>query len=233
MNRKTKAAVLAAAVFLTGTGVFATPSAPARVDADLRSSHWTTAFTNVVNLAWDWKAGVTHVELEIVGMGGTFATNFTEVTSNYLWRTFASNAPSSEDVYTLTLTVYTNGNGIAEVKTASLAVLAGAFGVTAVNADSGSPAWSKVKGNAVIPYAASFSDAATNAATAQLVIAKENGRVQTNAFADVAGYAGWKLRNSGWGYGLFDLALTFPGTAAEALTAELMRPLDGTAVSVR
>jgi len=233
MNRKTKAAVLAAAVFLTGNGVFATPSVPARVDADLRSSHWATAFTNVVNLAWDWKAGVTHVELAIVGRDGTFATNFTEVTSNYLWRTFAPKAPSSEDVYTLSLTVYTNGNGVAEVKAASLAVVAGAFGATAVNADSDSSAWSKVKGNAVISYDASFSDAATNAATAQLVIAKENGRVQTNAFAGVAGYFGWKFGNSGWGYGLFDLALTFPGTAAEALTEELTRPFDGTAVSVR
>jgi len=85
----------------------------------------------------------------------------------------------------------------------------------------------------VIPYAAFFSDAATNAATAQLVIDKENGMVLTNAFAGVAGYYGWKLGNSGWGYGLFSLELTFPGTAAEALTVELARPLDGTMVRMR
>jgi len=126
---KFKGAALAATAFLTGTVSIATLSSPVLIDADPGSVHWATAFTNGVHLAWDWKDGVTHhVKLDIVGTGGSFATNFTGITSNYLWRVFDSEVPVSEDVYTLMLTVYTNGDGVAEVKTASLAVVTGAFG---------------------------------------------------------------------------------------------------------
>ncbi len=225
-------AVFAATVFLKGVGVAAV-SEPVLVDGDRQSAHWATVFTNEVPLAWDWHGAVDRVALEIAGMEGTFATNFTSVTSNYLWLAFASTVPASEDVYTLTLTFYTNASVVTESLTSHLAVVTGAFGVSTVNAVSNSPAWSRVKDNVVIPYDAAFSEAATNAATAGLVIAKIGGRVQTNALADTVGCVGWKIRNSGWGYGAFDLSLTFPGTAAEALTAELMRPLDGTAVSIR
>ena len=212
---------------------FAADSAPVVVDGDLRSAHWATVFTNVVSLAWGWNEDVTRVELDIAGMGGTFATNFTSVTSNYLWQAFATDIPASEDVYTLMLTFYTNGNGVAEALTSRLAVVTGAFGAATVNAISNSLAWSKVRGDVVIPYDVVFAEAATNAVFARLVIAKDGGTVQTNAFADATGYFGWKLRNSGWGYGSFDVALLFPGTWAEALAVELTRPMDGTMIRVR
>jgi hypothetical protein len=47
------------------------------------------------------------------------------------------------------------------------------------------------------------------------VIAKEGGATQTNNLAGASGYFGWKLRAGGWGYGTFNLALTFPGTEGE------------------
>jgi len=222
----------AATALLVGSAVAAV-SEPVLVDGDLRSVHWATVLTNAVPLAWEWNAAATRAELEIAGIEGTFVTNFTSITSNYLWRAFATDIPASENAYTLTLTFYTNGNGVAEALTSRLAVVAGAFGAAAVNAVSNSPVWAKVRGNVVIPYDAAFAEAATNAANAQLVIAKVGGAVQTNALADTVGYVGWKIRNSDWGYGAFDLSLTFPGTAADALTAELERPMDGTMIRMR
>lgn len=231
-DKTTRIVTVLAVAFLTKMGALGEASQPILVDSDLQGSHWTTAFTNAVPLAWNWSADTTRVELGITGMSGSFATNFTAVTSNYLWQAFASDVPAAEDVYTLTLTRYTNGNTVAEVLTSRLAVVRGAFGETAVNSVSNSPAWSKVKGNVVLPYDAAFAEGAANAATAQLVIKKENGRVETNTFTEVAGYAGWQLVNSDWGYGTFDLALTFPGTAAGTLTAELTRSMGGTMVKL-
>ena len=75
--------------------------------------------------------------------------------------------------------------------------------------------------------------AATNSVTAQLVIAKTGGAVQTNLFTDAAGYTGWKARNGGWGYGTFLLTLAFPNTGTDALTAGLFRPLDGTMIRMQ
>lgn len=234
MKRMTSAtAVAAAAFFLTGTGACAEPSAPVLVDSALRGTHWTTAFTNAIDLTWDWCTNASKARLDITGMDGTtFTTNFTKTSSNYLWRVFASDVPASEDVYDLTLTFSTDGNEVVGALTSRIAVVTGAFGSAAVNAVSNSPTWTKVKENVVIPYDASFSEAATNALYTQLVIAKEGGAAQTNAFADVAGYYGWKIRRSSWGYGTFDLALTFPGMTNE-WTAKLMRLTDGFMLSVR
>ena len=235
-NRRnnTAAALTAAAMLLAGRGAFATLSEPALVDSDLRSAHWTTVFTNAVPLAWEWGTNATYAKLDIVGMNGAVTTNlYKNATSNWLWQAFAPGVPAAEDVYDLTLTFYTDTDVLAGALTARLAVVTGAFGAAEVNAVSNSPAWTKVKDNAVIPYDAAFSAAATNAVSAQLVIAKQGGATQTNAFPDVAGYFGWKVRNGGWGSGTFDLSLTFPPSGAAALTAELTRSSDGTMVRVR
>ena len=121
---------------------------------------------------------------------------------------------------------------IVGVLTSRLAVVHGAFGTTAVNAVPNSPAWTKLKENVVIPYNAAFSETAEDAFAAQLVIAKQGGAVQTNVFADVAGYYGWKIRRSSWGYGTFDLVLTFPGMTG-LWTAELRRHADGLIIIVK
>lgn len=234
MKRKTHSAALAAAaVLLMGVGAFAEPSAPVLVDSDLRGAHWGTTFTNAIDLTWDWGTNASQARLDIAGMDGTaFTTNFTKSVSNYLWRAFASDVPAAEDVYDLTLTFSTDGNVTVGALTSRLAVVTGAFGAAAVNAVSNSPAWTKVKENVLIPYDASFSGTATNALSTQLVIAKRGGVVQTNAFADVAGYYGWKIRRSSWGYGTFDLALSFSGMT-NVWTAELTRQADGFMFGVR
>ena len=229
-NRKnTVAAWVAATLLLTGAEAFATPSGQVLVDGDLRSAHWTTVFTNAVNLAWDWSTNATKAQLDITDISGTtYTTNFTkDVASNYIWQVFASDVPEEEDVYILTLTFRTAGDVIVGALTSRLAVVTGAFGAAAIDAVEASRAWQKVDKNVVIPYDASYSTAATNAASAQLVIAKQGGAVETNTFADVAGYYGWKLRNSGWGYGTFGLLLTFTGTTSE-WSATLTRLPDGT-----
>ena len=233
MKRRDRWVALAsAALTLTGAAAFAADSAPALVDAACRNKHWTTVYTNAVPLRWDWNTNAANAALAISGMNSAFATNFAAVTSNYLWRAFAQDVPAAEDVYDLTVTFYAAGGATVGALTSRLAVVTGAFGGTAVDPRPASASWSKVKENVVIPYDASWSAAATNAASARLVIAKPDGLAQTNAFADVAGYAGWKIRNGGWGYGTFGLALSFPG-ATNVWLAELTRLMDGTMIRMR
>ena len=231
MNRIGITAFKTMLLFITAS-CFAAPSASILVDSNTRNTRWSTVFTNAVPLSWDWSGSATSARLDISGMGGTFTTNFPDGTTSYLWRAFASDVTSAEDVYTLTLTVYSNGNNVAGAFTSRLAVVTGAFGVATVNAVSNSPTWSQVKTDVVIPYDAYWSEGATNAVSTQLVIDRTGGAAQTNAFADIAGYTGWKIRNSGWGYGTFDLSLSFPGTT-NVWYAGLMRPQDGTMVRVR
>ena len=225
----------AASVFLAGTGAFAEqPSGPVLVDNDLRGVYWSTVRTNAVDLQWDWCAGASYATLDIAGMNSSIATNFTAGTSNWVWQAFASDVPAAEDIYVLTLTFYTDSihGAVVGALTSRLAVVTGAFGETAVNAVSNSPAWQKVKTNAVIPYDASWLASATNASGSQLVIAKAGGTAETNALPNAAGYAGWKLTGGNWGYGTFNLALTFPG-AEGGFDAALLRSPDGFMFSVR
>lgn len=221
--------LLALAIQTVTAGV----SQPVLVDCGGQGMHWATIFTNTVLLAWEWPAGATHAALWAEGMNGTFSTNFTEGASNVLWRVFTSDAPEKEDVYDLSLTFYDDGNETVGMLTSRLAVVSGAFQAATVDAYTDGDVWSKVKQNVVIPFRAFFAEAATNAVTARLVIAKRGGATQTNGFPTAAGYYGWKIRNGGWGYGTFDFSLSFPETGADVLLAELFRPMDGTAVSVR
>lgn len=221
-----------ALLILANAAAGAAESAPVLVDSDLRSAHWSTAFTNVIPLAWDWNGNAASSRLDIAGMGGTFVTNFAAGVSNCLWRAFASDVPSNEDVYDLRLTVYSTGGTAAGVMTARLAVVKGAFGAAAVNAVPNSPAWTRVRTDVVIPYDASWAEGGERAEYSRLLITKAGGIVQSNAFENVAGYGGWKIRNSGCGYGTFDLALSFPA-ATNVCLAELVRAMDGTAICVR
>jgi hypothetical protein len=84
-----------------------------------------------------------------------------------------------------------------------------------------------------LPYDAGWAEDATNAVAGQLVIAKEGGATQTCALTDAAGYFGWQLVRSGWGYGTFDLALSFPDATTNVWSAALTRPLGGTMVRMQ
>jgi len=232
MKANDRLAILTYAVLtLTGAAVLAADSTPVLVDAAYRSKHWMTVYTNAVPLTWDWNTNATKATLAVNGMNSAFSTNFVTSASNYLWQVSGASVPASEDVYTLTLT-FSNNTSVVGALTSRLAVVAGALGQTPVNPVAGSRAWSLIKKNAVIPYDASWTEAATNAASARLVVAKEGGAAQTNAFENVAGYAGWQLVHSDWGYGAFDLTLSFPG-ATNVWAAVLTRPLDGTMIGMQ
>ncbi len=220
---------IAAGVGLGWAGTF---SSAVLVDATNRDRHWQTVCTNEISLRLDWPSESTRASLAIEGMNASFGTNVTSAVSNVLWRAFASGVPSSEDVYDLTLTFYTNGTMVADVQSGRVAVVKGAFGSVSVDAVAGSRSWWKIASSAVIPYDALWAENGTNVSASQIVIAKSGGGIQTNAFADASGYWGWKLRNSGWGYGTFGLTLTF-ANVTNAWTADVFRPLDGTTVSVR
>lgn len=208
---------------------------PVLVDAARSGKHWGTVYTNNVPLAWSWNWDATNAvraTLSLTGMNGSFSTNFTAVTSNWLWRVSETEVPATEDVYSLTLSFYSANDAVVGVMTSRLAVVSGAFGETLVDPVPESKTWARVRNNVVVPYNALWGVDGTNAVSSQVVIAKTGGAVQTNAFTDVSGYMGWKVMNSGWGYGTFELSLTFDGTA-NAWTSELTRLLDGTMIRMQ
>jgi len=227
------AAVLSAATIVPGAETGSATSAPVLVDTSpCQNRHWSTVFTNEVPLQWGWVAAATRAELEIVGPSGSFVTHFTSVTSNCVWRAFDGAAPSKDGVYDLSLTFYDDGAGVVGVLTSRLAVLKAAFRKTEVNTDPSDTKWTTVGTDAVIPYDAAWSAATADACAGRLVIAKESGAIRTNTLAEASGYFGWKLRADGWGYGTFNLALTFPETEGE-WDAALVHVPGGTMVLMR
>jgi hypothetical protein len=221
------------AVALGAATAFGDTTSPVLVDTSPGlTRRWMTVYTNEIPLAWNWQAGASSVSLSVVGLDGAVSTNFSGVASNMLWRVFSSRVPSSEDVYNLALTFYTNGTTAVGTLTSRLAVVAGAFGAVSIDTGPESRTWRKVTGNVLIPYDADWTNSTTNAVTSRLVIAKPEGATQTNALSDASGYFGWKLEHSDWGYGTFNLSLTFPGTEGE-WDAMLTRLLGGTMIRVQ
>ena len=201
-----------AAVCANMTRSAADTCAPIRVDTlPARNQNWLTVFTNQVTLRWYWPAAASSAELKIVGMRETVAENFAPGVSVYQWQLFEGERPKSEEVYDLTLTFRDQLAEPVEVLTAKVAVLAGAFDAAKVDPGESERLWSRVLNNVVIPYDAAWIPETRGAVSAQIEIAKEGGASQTYSFSDTAGYFGWKLQASGWGFGAFDLALDFPG----------------------
>ena len=234
MKKTNAASVLAAAVIAGGTGMSPAVSVPVAVNTSpVRNARWSTVCTNQVPLEWEWKTNAANAQLRIAGMNGTFTADFPSAASNSLWQVSASSVPSAEDVYDLTLTFYGGGGAVVGALTSRLAVVTGAFGETAVIPAPESVPWPKVKENAVLAYDAGWAEATAGAVTGQLVIAKAGGLTQTSALADASGYYGWKIKRSDWGYGTFNLALTFPGMESNAWDATLVRVPEGFMFSVR
>jgi len=234
MNTKTAVAAMAASATLWGAGISGATSAPIQVDTAPRNNrHWMTLFTNEVPLRWDWPAAATSATLEIVGMNTAFTTNFTQSASNWLWRPFTGTMPQAEDLCDLTLTFRNSGSAVVGVLTSRLAVIKAAFGPTAVDTASPEKRWTTIKENLVLSYDAAWTAATAAATVSQLVIAKTDGSMtQTNSLADASGYVGWKLKGSEWGFGTFNLDLTFPGTVEEGWAATLTRLADGTVIII-
>ncbi|MFA7172462.1 MAG: hypothetical protein WC340_03455 [Kiritimatiellia bacterium] len=210
------AAILTVAVVMMGAESSFALSEPVLINtSQSQNRRWTAVFTNEVPLEWEWRVDAASAQLGVVGMNSTFATNFTAVTSNYLWQAFSTSTPSNEDVYDLTLTFYNSGSTVVGALTSRLAVVQGALGQTGVISTPEGIPWPNLNKNAVISYDAGWKKETAEAVESQLVIAKEGGMTQTNALASTAGYFGWKVKRSAWGYGTFNLALTFPGKEGE------------------
>jgi hypothetical protein len=233
MNRASAAAVLSAATMILGAGGAGAVSEPTQIFfAPQMNRLWTTVFTNEVLLRWTWATNATRAQLDIVGMNRTFTWDFNGVTSNSLWTVFTGTSPAEEDTYDLTLTFYNASETVVNVLTSRLAIVKGAFGAVQVDPGPADTKWGKITDNAVIPYDADWTAATSGARTSQLVIAKEGGSTQTSMLPDASGYVGWKIKESGWGFGTFNLALTFPGTVEDGWTAVLTRNPGGTMIRV-
>jgi hypothetical protein len=234
--KTTSAAAMLAAVTMMGAGAAGAVSEPMTVNTSpVANRYWETVYTNEVTVSWRWAAtNAVSAELSVSGMGGeVLVTNVTRAVSNVLWRAFASVSPEAEDVYDLRLTFYNGSEAVVGVQTSRLAVVKSAFGKASVDPGLNDKTWDTVKDNVVIPYDAGWAAATDGAAGGRLVIAKSGGETQTNTLADAGGYFGWKIRKSGWGYGTFNLALTFPGTVTNAWDATLARPMDGTMIRMQ
>jgi ferric-dicitrate binding protein FerR (iron transport regulator) len=233
MKKSSVAAIMAAAAVMMGAGTSGATSAPIQIDTSPGFSwHWRTVFTNDVFLKWNWNTAATHAELAIAGMNGSFTTNFTSATSNYQWKIFTTSLPSAEEVHELRVTFYSGSDVVVGALTSRLAVVTSAFGRTAIIPTPAARGWATVRDNVVIPYDAGWAAATADATHSQLVIAKASGMTQTNVLSDAAGYYGWKLKHSDWGFGTFNLALTFPGAEGE-WDATVTRVPDGTMIRVR
>jgi len=233
MNRASAAAALAAAAVMMGAGKAEAVSDPVSVNfSPHQNRYWTTVLTNEVPLRWNWNAAATHAELDIRGMNASFTTNFTGITSNYLWRTFAGSVPEREDAYTLTLRFYNGNDVLVGAMTSKLAVVTGAFGKAVVDPGPAEKNWARIRDNVVIPYDSTWAAATADAANGRIVIAKIGGTSQTNAFADASSYYGLKLKHGDWEYGAFFLALTFPGHEGE-WNANVVYVPNGTLIRVK
>jgi len=223
-------AVAAAIVFSAADRCRAEP-----VTADLATTAdswvWGTLFTNTVPLALNWPNGATSAQLVISGMNcATQTVAFTPAESNYTWTAFSTATPDQEEVYQLRLTFYEQG-AVSVAYTAQLAVVSGAFGATPVKADTAGRAWRKIRNDAVIPYSAAWAENTTSATNVQLAIVGP-AKAETLLLGKTLGYYGLKLLNRGWGFGTFDLTLSFLGTAGTQ-SATLFRSEDGVLLSLQ
>ena len=235
MKTTREAAVLAAAAVMMGAGMAGAVSDPVFVNtSQTENRYWETVHTNEVDVAWRWEnTNAVSAELSVSGMNGTvMLTNITRSVSNVLWRVFSQDVPKAEEVYDLALTFYGSGGLVVGAQTSRLAVVTGAFGETKVIPSPEGTPWPKITENAVIPYDAGWAEATSGAPGSQLVISKVGGAIQTNTLADTAGFFGWKIKRSDWGYGTFNLALTFPGMEGE-WDGTLARVPEGFMFSVR
>ena len=224
------ALAIAAAMVCSTAGVCRAEPVTADLVTTSDSWMWRTLFTNTVPLRWEWPNGATTAQLAISGMNGATQTvSFTAPDSNYTWTAFSTVLPSREEVYQLRLTFY-ESSAVSEAYTSQLAVVAAAFGPTAVKVDPASRAWSKVRDAAIIPYSAAWED---NAATATNVLLTLVGPLKSGEvrFSDRLGYYGLQLSDTGWGFGEFDLKLSFLGTAVN-LNATLFRSPEGSVISL-
>lgn len=220
----------AAAIVCSTAGVCRAEPATADLVTTADSWMWRTLFTNTVPLTWNWPNGATTAQLVISGMNSATQTvAFTAPESNYTWTAFSTALPSREEVYQLRLTFY-EASAVSEAYTSQLAVVAAAFGPTPVKADTASRDWRKVRDAAVIPYSAAWEENAAAATNVLLTVAGPDKSGEAR-FSDRLGYYGLQLSSSGWGFGAFDLTLSFLGTAVN-LNATLFRSPEGSVISL-
>jgi len=223
-------AVAAAVIFSVADRCRAEP-VTADVATTTESWLWQTLSTNTVPLALNWPNGATSAQLVISGMNcATQTVALTPAASNYMWTAFSAATPAQEEVYELRLTYYEQGT-VAVAYTSQLAVVSGAFGATPVKADTAGRAWRKIRNDAVIPYSAFWDAPITGVTNVQLAIVGP-ARSETLLLNNKLGYYGLKLLNRGWGFGTFDLTLSFLGTAGTQ-SATFFRSEDGVLLSLQ
>lgn len=226
-------AAAAMALLLVGQSAKAASSAPVAVNTSpARNGHWSRVCTNAVPLVWEWRdASAVRAELILDGLRGAQAVTFTRPTTNWVWQVSAAPTLAEEDVVELTMTFYDAQDAVTGGLSSRLSVVSGAYGGTPVLMSDAGKRWTRVREAAVIPYDSRWTNATAPALNSRLSIRRQDGAAQTNLLS-AAGYYGWKLRGSSWGYGIFNLELDFPGNAG-LWEAALIRVPEGGMIKVQ
>ena len=158
-------------------------SAGAEILTSADTAAWNRLYTSSVTLAWDWAwewvpAEAASVRVTVIGarhrkvLSQTFAKGGATSVALDVGTVTAEN----EDVYTATLTFLDEGGAELATRSADLYALAGCFGRARVCTQAEDhPDWCRVKGPALIPYDATWSDE-TAAATAGTLTVTPTGR---------------------------------------------------------
>ena len=190
---------------------------------------WNRLYASSVTLAWDWAwewvpAEAASVRVTVVGARHrkVLSQTFAKGGATSVALDVGTVTAESEDVYTATLTFLDEGGAELATRSADLYALAGCFGRARVCTQAvDHPDWRHVKGPALIPYDATWSDE-TAAATAGTLTVTPTGKAAFDApFGRRSGVLAVKGRNE------TALCLAFDAEETDPLEASLFWDVSG------
>lgn len=164
---------------------------------------WNRLYSSSVTLAWDWAwewvpAEAASVRVTVVGARHKTVLNqtFARGGGTSVALDVGTVTADTEDVYTATLTFLDEGGAELATRSAELYALAGSFGRARICTQAADhPNWRHVKGPALIPYDAAWSDDTAAAAGGTLTVTPTGKAAFGLPFARRSGVLAVKGRN--------------------------------------
>lgn len=219
---------LAIAVSLVGFCALCA-SAGVEVLTSSDTATWNRMYSSSVTLTWDWSwewvpAEAASVRVSVVGARHKTVLNqtFAKGGATSVALDVGTVTAESEDVYTATLTFLDEGGAELATRSADLYALAGCFGRARVCTQAEDhPDWRHVKGPALIPYDADWSDEAAAATGGTLTVTPTGKAAFDVSFGRRSGVLAVKGRNE------TALSLAFDVDGADPLEATLVWDVPG------
>lgn len=225
---------LAIAVSLVGFCALCA-SAGVEVLTSSDTATWNRMYSSSVTLTWDWSwewvpAEAASVRVSVVGARHKTVLDqvFAKGGATSVALDVGTVTAENEDVYTATLTFLDEGGAELATRSADLYALGGSFGAARVCTQAANhPDWRNVKGPALIPYDAAWSDE-TAAATAGTLTVTPTGKAAFDVpFGRRSGVLAVKGRNE------TVLSLSFDAEGADPLEASLVWDVPGMMLFLR